>query len=251
MTCAEARDNWMLYLDSEGDAALHLQVGEHLGRCPDCAGWFARRRRLEDEVNARLAAGEASPAVWGRVLAGAGLAPRRRRPRLLLAGAVAAVAACAALVWLTWPAPELGREAARLHRGWLAGEVRPDFASTSELAVDRYFKAHAPFRVHCPPRSDVRFAVEGAGLHPLADGHPAGYIVGRVEGAPVSILVLDRRRLARFPRDEGRLAAGRRRSSDGGFQMVAALLADNVVVVTGRAPPETLDRLLDAYGSYH
>lgn len=33
--------------------------------------------------------------------------------------------------------------------------------------------------------------------------------------------------------------------------MVAGVTADNVVVVIGVAPFETLEKLLDAYGSYH
>jgi len=48
-----------------------------------------------------------------------------------------------------------------------------------------------------------------------------------------------------------RLAGGRHRCREGGYQMVSAVLADNFVVVIGNTHPETLDKLLDAYGSYH
>jgi hypothetical protein len=148
--------------------------------------------------------------------------------------------------------PELARDPADLHRRWLDGEVRPDFASTSEPDVDRYFKANAPFKVHCPPRSDVNFAVQGAGIR-SPEGRPkAGFLVGRVGDTPVSILVIDRSNLSSFPRDRARLAGGgRHRCREAGYQMVSALLADNVVVVVGDTRPETLDKLLDAYGSYH
>jgi uncharacterized protein involved in exopolysaccharide biosynthesis len=78
MNCTEARKNWMLYLDNEGDPQLHLHIGDHLGRCPACAQWFARQQQLEDAVRDRLAAGDSTPVLWGRVLDKAGLAPRRR-----------------------------------------------------------------------------------------------------------------------------------------------------------------------------
>jgi hypothetical protein len=263
MTCTEARKNWMLYLDSEGDPQLHLRVTEHLGRCPACAEWFAQQQRLEAAVRDRLASGDRTPALWGRVLSRAGLVPRsrfRRRP-LYVGGGLVAAAAVILVVILGRPGgrqpqppaeiPELARNAAELHQKWVRGEVRPDFASTSELDVDRYFKANAPFKVHCPPRSDVNFAVQGAGMRSLQERHKAGFIVGRVGDTPVSILVLDRQSLSAFPDDQSRLAGGRHRCLEGGYQMVSAVVADNVVVVIGNTRPETLDELLDAYGSYH
>src|SRR5438477_560591 len=67
MNCTEARKNWMLYLDHEGDPQLLLLVSGHLGHCSDCAEWFARQRRLEEVVRDRLAAGETTPALWARV----------------------------------------------------------------------------------------------------------------------------------------------------------------------------------------
>jgi hypothetical protein len=257
MNCTEARKHWMLYLDSEGDSQLHLRVADHLRRCPACAEWFARQQQLEDAVRDRLAAGDHTPALWGRVRDNAGLAPRRhlRRRSLIVAAGLLAVAALLLVVfggrWRQPQLPELAREAAELHRRWLAGEVRPDFASTSESDVDRYFKANAPFKVHCPPRSDVNFAVQGAGLRSLQDHLEAGFIVGRVGDTPVSILVLDRASLSSFPLDKTRLAGGRHRCREGGYHMVSAVLANNVVVVVGNTRPETLDKLLDAYGSYH
>ncbi len=260
MNCTEARKNWMLYLDSEGDAQLHLRIGDHLGSCPACAEWFARQQQLEEAVGDRLAAGDSTPALWGRVLNKAGLLPRRRlRPRPLIVAGLVAVACLLLVVVFGRPwghqqpsqPPELARDAAELHQQWLSGDVRPDFASTSELDVDRYFKANAPFKVHCPPRSDVKFAVQGAGIWSLQERHKAGFIVGRVGDTPVSIVVLDRQSLSAFPHDQARLSGGRHRCLAGGFQMVAAVLADNVVVVIGNTRPETLEKLLDAYGSYH
>jgi anti-sigma factor RsiW len=260
MNCDEARHNWMLYFDSEGDPALRLRVRDHLAACPDCAAWFARQEQLERAVATRLAAGEEAPGLWDRVLAGAGITPRpaqRRRRWLALAG-ILATAALSLALWLGLEpgerpeTPVLARDAADLHERWARGGMRPDLVSASDDEVDRYLKARAPFPVHCPPRTDVAFAVKGAGLCRVQGGQQAAYIVGRVGQAPVSILVLDRRSLAAFPHDQAHLRGGRRhRCREGDYEMISGVVADNVVVVIGTAPPEALERLLTAYGTYH
>jgi anti-sigma factor RsiW len=261
MNCFEVRRHWMLYLDDEGDPMLRRRLREHLVGCPDCASWFALQERLEREISQRLTAGEATPELWGRVLARAGLVPtaHARRGRLLaLVGAMAAAAVLLAVLLLRpWVGEgsgptDLARDAAERHERWLRGELRPELASTSEIEVDRYLQERATFHVHCPPRSDVHFAVQGAGLCRTAGQQPAAYIVGRVDGAPVSILVLDRSSLGAFPHEEANLREGKRhRCREGGYEMVSGVVAGSVVVVIGSAPPEKLERLLDAYGSYH
>jgi hypothetical protein len=254
MICAEVRQHWMLYLDSEGNAVLHLHINEHLAECPACAEWFERRRRLERAVQSRLSTGRPTPELWDRVLSGAGALPRPGRlRRLAWGGALAAAALLAVALGLfarSAAAPHLSREAAGLHDRWLHGEVRPEFASHSDHEVDRFLKAWAPFPVHCPPRGDVDFAVRGAGFCTMCD-RPGAFIVGEVEESPVTIVVLDRGSLTAFPRDEGRLRDGHHhRCREGNFDMVSGLVADNIVIVTGTAPPEALEKLLDAYGTY-
>jgi anti-sigma factor RsiW len=259
MNCTRARSQWMPYLDGEAGADLHRRLAAHLDDCPDCASWFARRRREEEAIRSRLTAGGATPALWARVLAGAGVVPPRPRwaRRLALAGAAALAAAVLAAVWLgglgrARPAPpELTAAAAEWHARWARGEVRPDLSSTSDEEVDRYLKAAVPFPVHCPPRSDVAFAVQGAGVCRLPEGPEAAYIVGRVEDARVSILVLDRGSLAAFPRAREALRdGGHLRTRQGDCRLVSGLAAGNVVVVIGAAPPEALEGLLNAYGTY-
>jgi hypothetical protein len=98
----------------------------------------------------------------------------------------------------------------------------------------------------------VRFAVKGAGVCFITDQQQAAYIVGQVDGDRVSILVLDRASLALFPHDRAQLQGGQRhRCREGDYQMVSGVVADNVVLVIGLAPPEALEKLLSAYGSYH
>jgi hypothetical protein len=90
---------------------------------------------------------------------------------------------------------ELAHDAAALHRRWLRGELSPELTSKSDMEVDRFLKTRVPFRVHCPPRTDVDFAVQGAGVCSLEAHQQAAYIVGRVERSPVS---------AAFPVSTGR-----------------------------------------------
>jgi anti-sigma factor RsiW len=249
----------MLYLDSEGDAELHFRISDHLGMCPACAEWFAQQERFEKTLANHLAAGEATPELWERVLSRAGISsghPVHRR-RFIFGGMLAAAAVLVALAVSFWvsgrsQSPHLTRRAADLHEQLLQGEVQPDFVSTSDQEVDRYLKKRVPFRVHCPPRTDVQFAVKGAGVCLIKDQQQAAYIVGQVDGDRVSIWVLDRASLAAFPHERAYLQGGQRhRCREGDYQMVSGVIADNVVLVIGRAPPEALEKLLNAYGSYH
>jgi anti-sigma factor RsiW len=256
MNCAEARQHGMLYLDGEADPGLHRRIRDHLGACQACADWFARQQHLEQAVAERLAAGGETPELWARVLQRAGLRRPARRRRLALAGALAAAAAVGLAVWAGFRpsgrTPELARDAAELHARWERNELRPELVSASDREVDRYLKAKVPFRAHCPPRSDVGFSVQGAGVCWVEGSQQAAYIVGRVGQAPVSILVLDRSSLAAFPRDRAHLAGGRRhRCREGAYEMVSSVVADNVVVVIGTASPDALEKLLNAYASYH
>ncbi len=253
MSCTEARRHWMLYLDSEGDPALHLRIRGHIAGCRACARWFAGQRRLEERIGNHLSAGDASPDLWGRVLTRAGLRepPTRRRRWPVMTGALAAAAMVVLALVLISPiggrsgTTELARSAAEWHEQWRRGNVRPDLVSTSDQEVDRYLKARVPFRVHCPPRTDVDFAVRGAGVCFMKDRRQAAYIVGHVGQAPVSILVLDRAGLEALPQ------GGLRHRREGVYQVASGVIADNVVVVIGAASADVLERLLNAYGSYH
>ena len=46
MNCTEARQYWMLFLDSEGDPELHLHIRDHLAKCSACTRWFGSPTRL-------------------------------------------------------------------------------------------------------------------------------------------------------------------------------------------------------------
>jgi len=258
----------MLYLDSEGDAELHFRIREHLDMCPSCAEWFTQQQRLEQAFNERLASGEATPELWERVLSRSGVrpsAPARKSWYVwgsVLAATVLLTVAIALQVNRRLPPSDLAPLAADWHEQPVQGKLRPDFLSTSDEEVDRYLKKQVPFRVHCPPRTNVKFAVKGAGVCRLTPSSPpfdrgehggvAAYIVGQVDEAEVSIFVLDQASLDAFPHENAHLREGKHhRCREGDYQMVSAVIAGNVVVVIGRTPADALEKLLNAYGTYH
>ena len=250
MNCTETRQHWMLFLDNEGDPELHLHIREHIGGCSDCAAWFAKQGVIENKINDALSSGQPTPQLWQRVLSQAKVPPSspRRRRWLALGAAAAAVLITLVVVFKTreHSAPtELAHNVAEWHEQWQRGNVRPDLESTSDHEVDRYLKARVPFRVHCPPRTDVQFSVQGAGVCFMKDQRQAAYIVGNVGKSPVSILVLDKSNLEGFPQN------GFHHRKEGSYRVASAVIADNIVIVIGTASPEVLERLLNAYGSYH
>jgi hypothetical protein len=235
--------------------------------CPACAEWFAGQQRFEQALTERLTAGEASPKLWQGVLRRAGVvtpAPVRRRwfvfGGVLAAGPLAAVLLLAAILTLSAIRPphapehssELASAAADWHQRLLQGDVQPEVVSASDKEVEEHLRRKVSFPVHCPPRQDVNFALRGGGICRIKDREVV-YIVGSVAQDGVSILVLDRASLDAFPHERDRLAqgGGRHRCREGSYDMVTGVTTDNVVIVIGSAPPETLEKLLTAYGSYH
>jgi anti-sigma factor RsiW len=259
MNCNEARQHWMLYFDSEGDAEMHLHISDHLATCPACAEWFHRQQRFEQALAERLAAGGETPELWARALARAGIAGRRpvgRRRMLLVSLLAAAVVLLAVAVW-SWVgqrshSSELAFLAADWHGQLLQGEVRPAVISSSDKEVEDQLRKMVKFPVHCPPRKDANFDLKGAGVCQVKDKQ-AAYIVGEVNRAQVSILVLDKASLDAFPRERERIVAagGRHRCREGNLQMISGVTRDNLLIVIGSATADELERLFSAYGSYH
>src|SRR5262249_48824126 len=150
---------------------MHLRIRDHIGECPACAKWFAEQQRLEQEIGRCLSVGGATPELWTRLLSEAGIqtpAARRRRWPVEAGVLTAAATVLLALVIVQMrgrsPSTELARNAAEWHEQRMRGNVHPEFVSASDQEVDRYLKAKVPFRVHCPPRTNVNFTVQGAGV---------------------------------------------------------------------------------------
>ncbi|MEX2139450.1 MAG: zf-HC2 domain-containing protein [Pirellulales bacterium] len=256
MNCDDVREHWSLYHDSEGDTALHFDVNAHLAECPACAEWFVRQSYLETRIEEQLQPATATEELWSNLLAEAGIvAVERPRTWLYFTTLACAVALLISAI-ATWASIANGRGAslsqlsADWHERLAAGEQRVPFRSDSDLAVEEYLRREVSFPVRCPPRKDSGFAVEGAGTASFA-GEPAVYVVGSVDGAPVSLFILSRDSLVSFPHQRQAMAREVvHRCQEGQYEMAASIVDRNVVLVVGKTKPDKLLRILKAYGSY-
>lgn len=256
MDCEQARAYWHLFHDSEGDAELHWQVNEHLQDCPACSRWFTRQTALEESIVHTLRGGdEATPQLWARL-------ERRLQPpavtrsrRWMLFGSIGLAIAATLLVAIgvaTWgrPAGDLAAISVATHERLTRGGEVPGFVSDSHLDIERYLKRHVSFPVRCPPRDDAGFAARAAGTTRIS-ANPAAYVIGQVDGTDVSLLILSRDSLKRFPGERSRMRrSGAHHSWHGGVEVVMTEFDQNLVMAVGRAPPDRLRKLLRAYGSY-
>ncbi len=257
MNCDETRRHWNLYHDSEGDAALHLAINEHLASCPDCAQWFSGQTLLEDALKRRMAETPPDPQLWPSVLADAGVATPRARSKnfgpVLLLAAVAAILLIAVTVGLGMLSnsgsvePSLSALAAAQHVELSGGAP---FHSPSDLEVEQYLRTQVTFPVRCPPRKDAGFAVAGAGTCRIA-GEPAAYLVGTVDHARATIFILSQTSLPAFGHEQAALRSESiHRCREGNLEMALAVIDRNLVLVIGQTRGEHLVRVLNAYGSY-
>jgi hypothetical protein len=191
------------------------------------------------------------------VLAGSGVQPPAASAlrRWMLFAPSMVLAACVLIatgIWLVGERSDsLSRLSANVHTAITTGGQELDFASGSDLEVEHYLRQRVTFPVRCPPRNDSGFVVAGAGTTRLAD-ESAAYVFGHVDGRPVSVVILSRDSLARFPhqllavRDEGT-----HRCREGSHEMLMREIDRNVVVVVGDTDSGRLERVLNAYGTYH
>ncbi len=254
MNCHEVRQHFPLYFDSEGDAELHFRINEHLGMCPACAEWFSKQARLEGLIQEKLRSAPAAPQLWDRVLKRSGLVkPARQRRWAWLSGMAACLALVALVIWWTFfrgPSADLAKLTADWHARIVDGQVEVDYRSQSDRDVERYLRQRVSFPVRCPPRQDVGFAVEGAGVCKLQQ-QTAAYLTGQVEKAAVSIFILPRDELAQFPHQWQALQQEKtHRCREGAFAMVLRVIDQNAVLVIGQLDQARLERVLNAYGTY-
>ena len=264
MKCHEVRRLFPLYYDSEGDAGLQLEIGDHLAICPQCQQWFQDQARCEDGVVRLLTAGDATAETWQaiekRVLATEHSGPRSARLRFwtrttaLLA--IAASLLLAVILWQPWKARHSGADLSQLaaaeHERYLHGDWLVEVRSDSVDEIEQALRPRAGFAVRCPPKGQAGFHLRGGGLCRLG-GEGGVHIVGDVQDRPVSVIVLPGDALRSFPHMREHLVGERQphRCREGQYEMVASLLHGHVVVVLGEISPDVLAEILRGYGSHH
>lgn len=257
MNCDEARQYWHLFHDSEGDAERHLQINEHLRTCPECSRWFFQQSRLEEAISAKFREGEPSEALW-KAIHGQLTVPQPVSGRKwVFLGLPALIAASILLTVTIWPSlnaaasPDLAGLSAELHERLSAGDERVALVSQSDHEVEAYLRPRVPFPVRCPPRGDAGFQVQGAGTTALASD-PVAYVIGRVDGRPVSVFIMDQQSLRDFPAQQRALRrAATYQSRHGTVDVVMSEIDRNLVMVVGRLDSGQLRKVLNAYGTYH
>lgn len=261
MNCQEVRQHWDLYYDSEGESELYFQINEHLDQCPKCAEWFHQQSHLEDLIVEKLQSlspPAPTPELWKSVLASSGLERRAPSKRWYLFGGLLALAASLLVAVLLWgnrqsngpPSPDLAKLTAQYHQQFAEGRKGLEYESRSDLDVEDYLRNRVSFPVHCPPRKDTGFLVQGAGICEL-DGSEAAYLVGRLDGRTVSIFILPQESLSRFPHQFSALKRENiHQCQEGRYDMVLGEINESIVLVIGQTQQERLQRVLKAYGTY-
>ena len=255
MNCTQARQHWHLFHDSEGDAELHLQINEHLGKCPECARWFTQQSTLEEEFSHSLKGGlQPTASLWDRIDDQLVPSEPARSRRWILFGSVVFVLASSLLVALGIgvgsPQADLTSLSVALHDELSSGREAPKFMSASHLEIEGYLKQHVSFPVRCPPREDAGFSARGGGTSQLASD-PVAYVVGQVDGEEVSLFILSRDSLSHFPEQAKLLRQAKTlHHRAGGLDILMTQFDQNIVLVVGKVDTKKLHRLLRAYGSY-
>ncbi|MDA1052396.1 MAG: zf-HC2 domain-containing protein [Planctomycetota bacterium] len=258
MNCEQTRQHWHLFHDSEGDAELHQRINEHLSMCPECARWFFQQSQLEEAVTETLRQGERTADMWDRISRRAvSTEPTAARSRYLLGGILVLAASMLIVVSLVfWNAADgssrdLTTLSVGLHEKLATGREDVKFSSGSHIEIEEYLRRQVTFPVRCPPREDAGFHAAGGGVCKF-DQAPVAYVVGQVGGQRVSVFIMSRESLSRFPEQQAALQRRQIVSQQrGDCEVVMGEVNENLVLVVGRVTTDQLDRVLKAYGSYH
>ncbi len=262
MRCHEVRKAFSLYYDSEGSAEMQLQIGDHLGLCPQCKEAFERQARYEDALVKVLATGEPSLEMWERIEHQT-LEMKRPRKRFALfrvrLGRLLALAGGLLLTLLVWQLVGSGHSDGHLsqlagaaHQLYVSGDWQAEVQSESVEELEQALRSRAGFAVRCPPQGQAGFRLKGGGMCRLGS-HQAVHFVGDVQGRAVSMIVLPGKCLQEFPHMRQHLPAEGQthRCREGRYEMVASRLHGHLVVVVGEINPDVLESILLGYGSHH
>jgi len=256
--CAEVRKLAGLYLDSELDAKSSLEVEQHLESCAECAGLFKAEEKFDERLCKALNNGERTASLWKGIESRIKPASPSMRvnPSMLrrfnvlkrlwpFAAAVSLVLLAATLLWTRTRPLDLAAAVEHCHSAYVHQLTAPEFtgAVPDEIARklgDRLDVAAFSFR----PGSQT-FLSQGARFCHVEDV-PVALILGRVQSAPVSLIVLKKSELGHFPKTKRRLESGDpiACSRAGRYQFAARLVNDHVVCLIADAPRTQLEELL-------
>lgn len=252
MRCHETRVLASPYLDSELDTKTSFVIEQHLQNCASCRAWFNGAERVEARLHASLRTGTRDAALWTHieslVLPSESPAPKKPR-RWFISSAIAAsiaLVATALLLLFGGRTDTLASAAAADHAKFLAGTMSAQFTDDPPSDItERTGGRLGPeaFSILPPGTS---FVPEGKRLCSI-DGSPIALIMGRANGHPVSIIVMDDREIDRFPAMKKRLEENGQPiacSEVGDFQVGARRVGRHIVTAVAELPRPQVEALL-------
>ena len=251
MRCHEASRLLPLFLDSELSPEVTLEMEEHFESCEDCRRRLEAERRLEDSMRATLLEPDPSDApTWDRAVALAAQAGRRSGLSTTWVAALAAAAVFVVVLALVIAGAQhreldLARSAATDHARFIA-EIGEE--SLPPATMQAFFDVGSRIL----PRGAFLPAVLPAGYGLLKtgqcklDGAPVAYLVVGRHGEPISVFLMSRAALLRFPRFAAKLGAETAGITClvSGRRFFGAADTDVVACAIGRANPAELRNLV-------
>lgn len=244
--CSEVLRHLNLFLDSECDPEANLAISEHLESCSVCSQRFAREKRLEEKLAARLGIAESGDAAIWRALH-AKVARRSPRPRwALAAGILLAVTVAGGILHhrLSGHAPsDLVHAVCADHSRVLEGAHPAEVVDTWEAGV-RVLHGHLPFSLAWAGQVPQQLHLTGARSCTLRT-QPVALFTAQLGDRPVSVAVLPAEALRIFPETSGEFARKGDTFScgDGAYKVGLARSGGTLVCVTGEADGEVLKGL--------
>ena len=247
MKCPESRKLVRLYLDSELDAKVTQEVGQHLESCAECAGIFAAEERIENRVVEILRRGRRSASIWESVEAK--IKPPRRFAgfglRWAVAGGVALALVTTVIVWRVSRPLDLAAAVEHCHNAYVQRLTSPEFTGSVPDEIARQFGDRLDVAAFSFRPASAKFSAQGARYCHVGDV-PVALILGNFQGKPVSLIVLKRSELEHFPKTKRRLESGDPIvcGRAGRFQFASRLINGHVVCIVGDTPRPELEELL-------
>ena len=211
MMCHDVTRLLPLYLDSELSPETSFAIAEHLGSCAACQARVERERKLEEEVRDRLtkpapedgdAWEQAVRAMASRREAGV----RQERRGIAVAAAVGVAALLlAAIIPRAHGELDLARSAATDHARFAIQVAAEDVSRATMDELQAVASRTISGAVHVPAGPPAGYRILKVGRCNL-DGAPVAYLIIAGSGEPVSLFLMDRQEMSRFPEAARRLA---------------------------------------------
>jgi mycothiol system anti-sigma-R factor len=197
MECREVQSYLHAYLDGEFDEQERVAIATHLHCCGRCRALSSFERALRDKVRRSITDDAPAPAeLRARIHdALARLEPqdRGRRAARALRWLIPATAAAMLIVGAVVPKRQEVRPASVLAEStieWHRRNIPLDVTASSPETVKGFFSDKVPFAVRPPVFKVRQVQLVGGRLANLRE-HTAAYLVYRVDGRRVSVLVFD------------------------------------------------------------